>query len=647
MHTRHAWLAAIAILVSASSGLAQQAADTILYNGKILTVDKNSSVAQAVAVRGDQIAAVGTDAEVLKLAGPKTVKIDLKGRTVTPGLINTHVHLEYVGGYVRELGAARSRTFPLNVRGLKTKDEVLQRIRDVIAAFKIPAGEWVMFDPNWTASQAPMIFGELNAKELDKAAPNNPIVMNPGMTPENINMVNGVALKELWRKYGDFLEKYGRYWVDDAGNPTGILEPPASRIAWEDEEFSAKGLAPKPEDVAPYFRKILMEDYVSTGTTTLSGSLNTSSVKAYELLDQKGDMPLRYAYGAMAAFQPGRDMKQFKIGGGTKNVFIASMSARATDGGGIRSCSSLQRDDASIQKAAGSGDSSDMNRVAALWFPKGQCNLDMEYFGGGGGGARGARISGNYFTEWYRTVATNGLRSSNSHVAGDRSVSMMIDAWEQIDKQKPGAVKGWTFDHCNLVNPKDIQRAAKLGLMFSCNPRNAVASNPASGGRSPVVAYVNGEEILHQYAAPFKAMVDAGVNVSLELEGGGNVWEAIETMVTRRDGKGKVWGAHNKVDKMTALRIATQNGANYIVKSNELGSLEAGKLADLVVLDKDYATIPDEQIGDIRPVLTMMGGKIWFLRTDFSKEYNLTPSGATISTYEELKARRPPNPDES
>jgi predicted amidohydrolase YtcJ len=163
------------------------------------------------------------------------------------------------------------------------------------------------------------------------------------MTPENINMVNGVAIKELWRKYGDFLETYGRYWVDKDGNPSGILEPPASRIAWEDEEFTAKGLAPKPEDVGPYFRKILIEDYSSMGVTTLSGSLNTSSVEAYKWLDSRGEMPLRYAYGAMAAFQPGRDLKRYKLGDGTDTVFIAAMSARATGRGGTRMRRSAQK----------------------------------------------------------------------------------------------------------------------------------------------------------------------------------------------------------------------------------------------------------------------------------------------------------------
>lgn len=633
------WIAAIGVAGCVAVGSAQESVDTILYNGKVLTVDKNNSVASAVAIRGTRLAGVGTNEDILKLAGPGTTKIDLKGRTVVPGIVNTHVHLEYVLGYADEMGAAKTRVFPLNVRGMKSKDQVLQALRDAIAAFKPAKGEWMYFDPNWTANQAPLIFRDLNSKELDKAAPNNPIVINTGMTVENINMVNGVAQKELWRKYGKFIEKYGRYWVDTEGNPYGVLEPPASRLAFEDEEWNTVGkLSPKPEDVAPYFRKILIENYLAAGVTTLSGSLNTSTVDAYKLLDAKGEMPLRYAYGAMAGFQPGRDMKNFKLKEGTETLYMASMSARATDGGGVRMCVDIPRNSKAITDAAGNGESSDLNRVAAEWFPKGQCNLDIEYSGGGGGGARGARLSGNYFPEWYGSLADYGLRSSNSHVSGDRSVSMMIDVWQRIDAQKPGAVKGWSFDHCNLVNPKDIPRAAKLGLMFSCNPRNAVASDPAAGGRSPLVAF--GEEVLHKYAAPFKSMIDAGINVSQEMESG-YIWDGLETMVTRKDKFGKVWGPDQKVDRATALRIATQNGANYVLKGDELGSLEKGKFADLVVLDKDYMAVPEDEIGSIRPVLTIMGGRAQFVRTDFANEYGYRPAGAEISTYEELQKRRP------
>jgi predicted amidohydrolase YtcJ len=635
MDKRYFWIAAMVMVVGISVGLGQQTADTVLYNGKILTVDSNFSTAQAMAVRGNRISAVGNNDEVLGLAGPNTLRIDLEGKTVVPGFINTHVHLESVGAYARELGNSKTRRYPLNVRGMKNKDEVLQQIRDVIAAFKFEPGEWIFFAPNWTASQAKIIFDDLNAKELDKAAPNNPIVVRTGMTQQNINLVNGVAIEKLWEKYGLFLETYGRYWVDANGEPSGILEPPASRIPWEDQEFA---LAPKPEDVAPYYRKILIENYASLGVTVLSGSLNTSTVQAYQWLDERGEMPLRYAYGAMAAFHPGADLSEYPLGGGTDNVFISSMSARATDGGGVRMCISLPRNnDALVAGALQAENSSDMNRVAAQWFPRGQCDLDIEY----GGGTRGARLKGNYFVEWYNKLAEANSRPANAHVSGERSVTMMIDAWERIEESKPGAVKGWAFDHCNLVNPKDLPRAAKLELMFSCSPSNAVASDVTRGARSPLVAF--GAEVLHTYASPFKSMVDLGINVSMEVEGGPGWWEGMEILITRKDKDGKVWGPDERLDRQTALKIATQNGANYILKGDQLGSIEAGKFADLVLLDRDFMTIPEEEISETRPLMTMMGGKIIFLRSDFSNQHNLKPAGAEISTFEELQARRPGN----
>ena len=364
MHKHPIWIVVVVIAASISVGLAQETADTVLYNGKVLTVDSNFSTAQAVAVRGNRIVAVGTDDDVLRIAGPNTLKIDLKGRTVTPGLINTHVHLEWVGTYARELGALKSRVFPVNVRGLTDKEEVLRRFSDVIAAFKIPPGQWLYFSPNWTGNQAELMFNELNATELDKAAPNNPIVVRMGMTVENSAMVNGVAIKELWRKYGMFLETYGRYWIDASGQPSGMLEPPVSRLVWDDDEF---GLGAKAEDVAPYFRKILIERFSSVGVTMLSGALNTSTVRAYQWLDSRSEMPLRYAYGSMGAFHPGRDLSQYQLGAGTDTVFVASLSARATDGGGIRMCIGLPRNDEALKalRAGAGADGGDMNQVVA------------------------------------------------------------------------------------------------------------------------------------------------------------------------------------------------------------------------------------------------------------------------------------------
>src|SRR5439155_15171254 len=118
-----------------------------------------------------------------------------------------------------------------------------------------------------------------------------------------------------------------------------------------------------------------------------------------------------------------------------------------------------------------------------------------------------ARVKKNYFLDWYTQVAMQGLRSANSHVSGDDSHSRLISEWERIDKAKPGAVRGWAMDHCDLIDPKDIPRAGRLGLMWSCNPSNAIS-------KSKAVAF--GQKVIDGYAVQTKSMLKAGINVSLE-----------------------------------------------------------------------------------------------------------------------------------
>ena len=211
MRHRHFWLLTVCVLASISFAAAQGTADTVLYNGKILTVDKNFRIAEGVAIQGGKIASVGSSADVLKLAGPNTVKIDLKGRTVTPGLINTHVHLETPGGYGTEMPAAKRKSYPLNFRAVKTKDDVLKQIRDAIVAFKFKPGEWIYFPTNPKGDQARLLFDELTRWELDKAAPDNPIVLSLGVPIVNLLLTNSKGIEVLWSKYGNF--KIGRAHV--------------------------------------------------------------------------------------------------------------------------------------------------------------------------------------------------------------------------------------------------------------------------------------------------------------------------------------------------------------------------------------------------------------------------------------------------
>ena len=134
-------------------------------------------------------------------------------------------------------------------------------------------------------------------------------------------------------------------------------------------------------------------------------------------------------------------------------------------------------------------------------------------------------------------------------------------------------------------------------------------------------------------------MFKLGINVSMEGEGG-RAWDGIERLITRKDAKGKVWAPQERLSREEALIMATRNGANYVFKGNKLGTLETGKLADIVVLDQDYMTIPEDTIHTIQPQVTIFDGKIVFVHPDFSKEYNLRPEGAVIATTKELRSRR-------
>jgi hypothetical protein len=374
----------------------------------------------------------------------------------------------------------------------------------------------------------------------------------------------------------------------------------------------------------------MLEELNATGVTTVSTQLEDIRLKPYEWLDSRGEMTIRMPYGKATDFGTlgGTEMQARlkelagQMGKGTDKVWMISASPSNVDGAGSRQCMSLQRTGGNF----GAIDD---------WYPMGQCNMDGEFRGAAG---KTGPLQGNYYQDWILEMGRQGVRFANTHVAGDRSHTLLLNMIEQIQREKgSNAARGWGIDHCSFIRPADIPRIARLGAIMSCEPIYILRSAPPGS-----VAY--GDQIANTWVVPVKSILAAGGKVVYEGTGpdflGGTVWGGLELFQTRKDEKGKVWGPQERLDRTTALKTATLWAAEYVMKPDKMGSIEAGKWADLIVLDKDYMTIPVEQIHTIEPEMTVFDGKIVYLTTAFSQEYNLKPAGAVISTLAELRGRR-------
>ena len=611
-----------------AQGQGTQTADMILQNGKVLTVDDNFSTAEAVAVRGQKILAVGKNADVLKLSGPNTQVIDLKGRMVIPGLIDTHRHsYAYAEAtYGGLFGHEDLHRYPVDWRGVRSKDDVLNQIQELMAKYKPKPGQWMYFvnqlqfftRDGGTEAQAKILYDDLNQFELDKVTPNNPVLLSLGIPDFNGFLLNKKAMDYVWGKYQNFVKRNGRFWIDASGRPDGHLEPPASRLVIG---FTYDR---SPEVLSTLYKK-QMEEESAMGLTQVTSRLPKDAIAAYQLLESRGELTQREGYGAIEPFGNVTDLSSglkpyaSQIGAGTDKIWMTGAGPTAVDGMTSRACTN--------QKRTGTYSAIDS------YFPSGQCHMDIEYRGAV---KKSAAIQANYFRDWVLAEGRDGVRFANVHVAGDRAVGLLAGVVDQIQKQYGRqATRTWAFDHCDMVDPADFRRLAQLGVTMSCFVRLSV-----NGSANIADAY--GDKVANTFPSPLKSMMNAGVKVVLESDNNSFVWDDIRAAVNRKDRNGKVWASQERIDHPTALRMYTRWAADYVLRGDQLGSIEPGKLADLVVLDRDYLTIPDDEISKIEPQVTIFDGKIIFVHSQFAQEYNLHPQGAIVSTYKELVTRRKP-----
>ena len=532
----------------------QAAPDLILHNAKIITVDEGFSIAEAVAIKDGEFAAVGSDAGMLAMAGPETRQVDLEGRTVLPGFNDTHSHVARMG-----------LNLPSSM--LLTSVESIADIQAVVAeaVAESEAGEWIFSEGGWW--QFMLADGRLpNRHDLDPVSPDNPVVLRGG----HYNIVNSLALERLGYTSGTKDPPGGEIWKDENGEPTGFLLKAAH--------------AP----LLQYVPKLTREQQLG-GIRQALRQVNswgmTSFREAGGPKEQVGMLRELYDNGDLTArvdwcydVDPNTPESELDA------VFEALGPPGETWGGGMFRADGLAEltlDGAEESAFLRGGYVGRPDYHGVLVVPQDQFNL------------------------FVAAAARHGWRPG-PHVVGDAAIDLALEAFQYANAETPIAGKRWMLDHAILLQPDQYDRIKELELIVNAQPRH----NYIIGDK--FIEFWG--KPLADMSYRFRDWIDNGVMTTFGADRPISVRSTplmqIDIAVTRQTGWGGVLGADQGISREEAIRAITQLSAYTSFEEDAKGSIEPGKYADLVVLAEDILTVPAEDISDIEVVATVLGGKV-------------------------------------
>jgi predicted amidohydrolase YtcJ len=524
-------------------------ADLVFANGKVVTVDDRFTIAQAIAVKGDRIVAVGSTQDMARLAGPGAKTIDLMGRTVIPGLIDNHLHLLRAGN-----------TWELELRwdGIDSRKKAIEMLR--ARAKAVGPGGWVFNIGGWATAQFADDRKPFTLAELDAIAPENPVALQESYYQV---FLNSRALKEFAIEAGkpdpsDFVA--GSILRDAAGKPTGIIRgdiaatrPVAARMP---------KLAPERLEAST---EALVKDVNRAGLTSFGvAGCNADVLEILRRWKAQNRLPVRvFCIGGAAAGSP--DQVE-------------------------RSISQI----AKMKLFTGDTYINDVVFGESVYTP-----LHDRMF------ATDSDPQPAQLEQWRRLAMEIAKARLPLHVHAELrdTIDAFLDQIEAVDKEYPVRNLRWALAHVNQINATQLERMKKLGMYAAVHPW----------------AVINGA-IMHEGFGdgandmpPLATIQKSGITWGLGSDGtAANQYlpmTALSFAVTGRMAGGlKVM--RQPIDREDALIAYTRKNAYFIFQEDNLGSIQAGKLADLVVLDRDYLTVPADQIKDIKPVMTVVGGRI-------------------------------------
>lgn len=540
-------LAAVALAGSRPS-FGEDGADLILSHGVFYPVQPAGRVEGSLAVRGGRIIYLGPDAGAERLRTPKTRVIDLAGRAVTPGLIDAHSHLGGLGEALQQV----------DLVGTTSYEEVVRRVRE--AAGKLPAGSWVQ-GRGWDQNDWPEK-GFPTHEELSAAVPDHPVWMT--RIDGHAALVNTAAMRLLGIDAAVRDPEGGRFLRDSQGRPTGVLIDNAMNVA-------SRIPSPSMEERRRAL-ELAARHCLELGLTTVTDmGIGDGDYQAYKALREAGRLPLR------AALFLGDDEALFSrwFQRGPEIDREARLQVR-----GVK----LYADG-----ALGS-------RGAAL----------VEPYSDDRGNLGLLTSSGDHLAEVSRRAAESGFQVA-IHAIGDRGGLVALDALERgLGGARPDA--RFRLEHAQVLRPQDIGRLARSGVIASMQPTHATSDMPWAGDR------VGEKRLAGAYA--WRKVLDAGGRLALGSDfpvESADPRLGLYAAVTRQDLQGKPAGGWLPGERLTreeALRGFTLDAAWSLFLEKEVGSLEVGKRADLVVFARDPMTVPEGEIPSVEVDYTLVDGEV-------------------------------------
>ena len=592
-------LSLVGINANAQSQLLIKYADVVLYNGQIITVDKDFSITDAIAVRDGRVLALGNNEDMLMLAGSDTMKINLNGRSVTPGYIYNDGDNSVPGGDIYKdtmvrgwlSGRIEGDTLETLLESLNTLTEESEQNEPIFVNM-----------PKASPRQAE----EWTADDLDEVAPSNPIAL---FYNDSVVVVNH-AMLDMALEAGMPTDIFGVV-QDDDGIPTGqLFQQAAGFIGWQVRPWPSR----------EYIDNALQETvasllaYSSVGATTATGHMSGLTISMLNELFHENKLLIRV--------YPGHDFTR-------QNPFAEQYMKRVGNLVSFSLSDPVQGPMVKIVGAAtGPVDDGSNSQFGMLTIDEKQ-NIDYEI----GGTALGLnKWTGEVWTglAWadmtealkaqtdYNTISLllkYGWNMSGNHNMGSQALRTNLMA---IDKfHKSGVTPYFKSQKINAFDHNLIWHESNYPILDEYKDKVAMAltTEVFDQRRS-----ITGRELLEsQYGdrmhtmQPVKTLLDRGYMLHIEGTGPNNhpMW-MIERFVTRTDDEGRVWGADQAIDRETALRMLTWNAARFIGEQDNIGSLEPGKLADIAVLSGDFLNADKDKIDSLKIDLTFVGGKLVF-----------------------------------